>query len=167
MDDLGEGYRECARCEERDYRINNPKSIITGYGFDYYFEKFNDNKNYDYIDHFKDDNKILFKSSNNNNKIIVYEKHLVFFDLKNNAEKNISYDMEYIDEYYNIKNISLENNILYISFTPIIIHPRTIDTIYYKLSDIEENKISSIIENLIEKTNKVKEYKKNQRKFHQ
>lgn len=33
-----DGYSECIRCTEREYRINHPRAIITGYDFKYYYE---------------------------------------------------------------------------------------------------------------------------------
>lgn len=33
-----DGYKECIRCTEREYRLNHPRAIITGYDFKYYYE---------------------------------------------------------------------------------------------------------------------------------
>ena len=33
-----DGYNECSRCIERDYRKNHPNAKITGYNFHYYYE---------------------------------------------------------------------------------------------------------------------------------
>lgn len=32
------GYSECIRCTEREYRLNHPRAIITGFDFKYYYE---------------------------------------------------------------------------------------------------------------------------------
>lgn len=48
FDSIKDEYRICKRCEESCYRHNNPNATITGYDFDYYYDKYIDIDDIDY-----------------------------------------------------------------------------------------------------------------------
>lgn len=164
---LSDDYNMCARCQERLFRQQNPSATITGYDFDYYFEKYNDNNDYNFIDYFDDDKDIMFKVSNEYDTLEIYKKHMILD--KGNSKVYISYDINNLDEYFNIKSIELKPTLnentreLAVYYLPVIEHPRKQELMYFfiKQEDIDEcTKIIEYINNIIkEKEEIVKEEK--------